>query len=80
MAKSSDRKRVESIADGVKDPEPKEPQVREPEPGFACPQCRYPMRVYRTRPLTGSVYRERICDRCRYKLPTEETPSEALGV
>jgi hypothetical protein len=54
--------------------EPKlEPQL-EPAPteGLLCPACRWKMRVYMTRPLTGAVYRQRICDRCGTRAHTEE--------
>jgi hypothetical protein len=54
--------------------EPKlEPQP-EPAPteGLLCPACRWKMRVYMTRPLTGAVYRQRICDRCGTRAHTEE--------
>jgi C4-type Zn-finger protein len=40
--------------------------------GLLCPSCRYKMRVYMTRPLTGAVYRQRICDRCGTRAHTEE--------
>jgi transcriptional regulator NrdR family protein len=43
-----------------------------PNPGITCPQCGYKMRVYRTRTLTGTVSRERICDRCGHREDTEE--------
>jgi len=43
-------------------------------PGISCPRCRFPMRVYRTKKLTGEVTRERICDRCGEKQDTEEVP------
>jgi len=42
------------------------------ENGFICPRCRFKLRVYKTKTLTGSVVRERICDRCREKIETEE--------
>jgi len=59
-------------------PEKKTVQVQEEKPeikdenGFHCPECRFKMRVYLTKPLTGSVYRVRICDRCGHREPTEE--------
>lgn len=40
--------------------------------GILCPECRFPMRVYRTKSLTGTISRERICDRCKHREPTEE--------
>ncbi len=40
--------------------------------GILCPECRFPMRVYRTNSLTGTISRERICDRCKHREPTEE--------
>jgi hypothetical protein len=43
-----------------------------PTDGLLCPACRWKLRVYMTRPLTGAVYRQRICDRCGTRLHTEE--------
>lgn len=40
--------------------------------GFLCPRCRFKMNVYLTKPLTGSIYRIRICRRCGERLSTEE--------
>jgi hypothetical protein len=48
------------------------PQSPVDENGFRCPECRFKMRVYLTKQLTGSVYRVRICDRCGHREPTEE--------
>jgi hypothetical protein len=42
--------------------------------GLLCPACKFKMRVYMTRPLTGAVYRQRICDRCGTREHTEEKP------
>ena len=41
--------------------------------GILCPSCRFPMRVYRTKKLTGEIARERICDRCGEKIDTQES-------
>ena len=46
------------------------PLVR--DSGIFCPACRYPMRVYKTKRLSGAIARERICDRCGEKQDTEE--------
>lgn len=43
------------------------------ENGFLCPSCHSRLRVYKTKTLTGAIVRERICDRCREKIETEET-------
>jgi len=40
--------------------------------GIMCPRCRFPMRVYRTKSLTGAIMRQRICDRCGEKVDTSE--------
>lgn len=47
-----------------------EPQITA---GIFCPSCRFPMRVYKTKRLTGAIARERICDRCGEKQDTEES-------
>lgn len=55
--------------------EPVVVQVKESkseETGIVCPLCRFPMRVCRTKPLNGAVYRVRVCDRCGHKKPTTE--------
>lgn len=52
---------------------PEKPEKKEEAPsGILCPECRFPMRVYRTKSLTGTISRERICDRCKHREPTEE--------
>jgi len=52
---------------------PEKPEKKEEAPsGILCPECRFPMRVYRTKSLTGTVSRERICDRCGHREDTEE--------
>jgi len=51
---------------------PEHPEIH--GPGISCPRCRFTMRVYRTKKLTGEVARERICDRCGEKQDTEEVP------
>ena len=43
-----------------------------PAQGILCPSCRFEMRVYRTKKLTGEIARERICDRCGERQDTEE--------
>jgi hypothetical protein len=48
------------------------PQKEIPDSGILCPDCRFKMRVYRTKSLTGTVSRERICDRCGHREDTEE--------
>jgi hypothetical protein len=52
---------------------PEKPEKKEEAPsGILCPECRFTMRVYRTKSLTGTVSRERICDRCGHREDTEE--------
>ena len=52
---------------------PEKPEKKEEAPsGILCPECRFPMRAYRTKSLTGTISRERICDRCKHREPTEE--------
>jgi transcriptional regulator NrdR family protein len=50
--------------------------VKEKTNGIFCPACRFVMRVYRTKALSGSVVRERVCDRCGTRQDTEETVFE----
>lgn len=40
--------------------------------GLLCPECKFPMEVYYTRPMGDHVKRVRICKRCGYKKPTTE--------
>jgi len=41
--------------------------------GILCPSCRFEMRVYKTKKLTGEIARERICDRCGTRKYTDES-------
>ena len=40
--------------------------------GFECPDCRFQMRVCRTKGLGDIVIRIRVCDRCGKKMVTNE--------
>lgn len=61
---------VESQTENVTISEPQE--LKESKEGIICSRCRFPMRVCRTKPLTGAVYRVRVCDRCGHKKTTTE--------
>ncbi len=63
---------VVEIATVVAEPLDKPEKKEEAPSGILCPECRFPMRVYRTKSLTGTISRERICDRCNHREPTEE--------
>ena len=64
----NERQMVVVAADSV----PVIPQMPVIENGFHCPDCRFKMRVYVSKPLVGAVFRTRICDRCGFRQPTEE--------